>query len=375
MPDLVSDYCTVDGAGIGVLSPLITDAFVAEELEELVRFTFSQGLYEEYVPEGLSGGHLVFTLLNALGRRGTTVIFLRAVRTARSGRPELVAAIARLCPAAANNAPSAKQQVASVLAGLETLKTHAADAAIAGPLRLSRDQLGGLAAGFDRLKSYKALHDCLQQIQIRQYRQLVDDVKRLRTDPLVSVTLDNQLLQLDILSDAAVEGAGGLPDTPLERRLEMRWIRILKTSLIQLREAVAAFDDRAATLAVTSIRDLIRKEPFRVNGLLTATAEGLPLGDLIETIGSVCNAIAANDPSRAKLDVAHQALQNLYPRLRGQVAEHDRWQDVENELWSADQAMDQQSRESHGGLRAPLGQGEAAHRCAVRSEPRRSMGR
>lgn len=346
MPDLVSDYCIVDGPGIGELTPLITNAFIANELEELVRITFSEGLYQEYVPSGLTDRDLVFTLLEALGRRGTTVIFLRAVRKSRPAVPDLIGAIARHCPAAANDAAAAETQVNRVLESLKTLKSAPVRAAAATALAASRENLEGLAAGFEVLRAYKVLHDALQKVQLLQYRQLVEDVKRLRDDPLVSLTIEPQLTQLDLLADAAMDGANGLPDTPRERRMELRWIRGLKDAVTKLRDGVAALDDRAVTSAVSSIKDVIRTQPFRVNGLLTATAESLPLDDLIKAIEAVQKVIPEGDPAHQTLDSGLRALQDLFPRLRGQVSEHDLWQEIENELWSADQAMEAPSAAS-----------------------------
>ena len=83
MDHSLSDYCTIGGVGIGVLTPEIAAAFDSFDLEELIRITFSVGLYEEYLAPNLTDRHLISKLLEALEKRGTTAIFLRAVRLAR----------------------------------------------------------------------------------------------------------------------------------------------------------------------------------------------------------------------------------------------------------------------------------------------------
>jgi hypothetical protein len=47
------DYCTVDGEDLGRLATAIGNAFDADELDELVRITFSEGLYQSYVGRDL----------------------------------------------------------------------------------------------------------------------------------------------------------------------------------------------------------------------------------------------------------------------------------------------------------------------------------
>ena len=45
----IADHCNVDGADLGRLATEIGNAFNADELDQLVRITFSEGLYQSYV--------------------------------------------------------------------------------------------------------------------------------------------------------------------------------------------------------------------------------------------------------------------------------------------------------------------------------------
>src|SRR4030095_12230085 len=96
------DDCTGDSEDLGRLATAIGNAFNADELDQLVRITFSEGLYQSYVGRDLSDEVLVFKLLEALERRGTIVIFLRAVWLARPHKQDLIDLIEKLCPQSIN---------------------------------------------------------------------------------------------------------------------------------------------------------------------------------------------------------------------------------------------------------------------------------
>src|SRR6266516_942704 len=117
------DYCTVDGEDLGRLATAIGNAFDADELDELVRITFSEGLYQSYVGRDLRDKVLVFKLLEALERRGTIVIFLRAVRRARPHRQDLIDLIGKLCPQTMNDPPPATAQSGQLLPRYEHSRT------------------------------------------------------------------------------------------------------------------------------------------------------------------------------------------------------------------------------------------------------------
>jgi hypothetical protein len=342
MDAALSDYCTIEGAAIDSLITEILDAFDAQELNQAIRVEFGVSMYAEYVASDLAGRDLVFELLEAFRRRGTTAIFLRALRRRRPTKPSLISVIQELCPAAMGEPRSAKAEVRTVKTGLEELLARADDPIVKPALQSSSRNLEGLADGFVQLKAYKGLHDCLQVIQLKQYRLLISDLKRLRDDPQASYTLDSQVRELENCSRTARASAELLPDTPRERRMEIKLIvDPLETAVKDLDMAIKNLDDRSAGSSARAIRGLIRMQPVRVNAILTATAEDLPLDSLIAAFQDVRARLGNGNPARANIDNALQSLQNLLPRLRGAVAEHDRWQSIENELWAADQSMEQ----------------------------------
>jgi hypothetical protein len=198
----------------------------------------------------------------------------------------------------------------------------------------------------DILANYKALHDALHMIQLTQYPQIADNVKRLRSEPLAAATLEDHVHQLrDICGDAR-NAAEALPNTAAVRAQEMQWVTTVQSAIAELSKAVDNLDDQGAARAVRSIRQVIRQEPFRINTLLTLTVEKLPLEDLVRTIEKVAEAVAGGGLPARDLQNALQSLRNILPQLRGRVAEHKQWQDVENEFWGADEFLERGTAES-----------------------------
>src|SRR5271169_6642053 len=95
-----------------------------------------------------------------------------------------------------------------------------------------------------------------------------------------------------------------------------------------------------------ALRLLIRPESYRINSLLSATTDRLPLERLIPTVADVVKATAAQGSATAELREGLQSLQNLLPQLKGRVVEHNQWQDIEREFILTDEFTDQGTPDS-----------------------------
>ena len=348
------DRTKLDGAALGRLRDLIVGAFDKYELEMLVKITLSEGLYDEFIPPGLPQEYAVFKLLEALERRGTTILLLRAVRRARLGNADIEQAIKQTYPEVLTLdeerssekemkevREATKRQIDVVVTGVKTMRDHLTNDAVRELVMTSRADLERLTANIKLLAAYKTLHDCLHKIQLSHYRSLTRHVKAFRTQPDVAGELENLVAQLKPLIQDAREAAESLPDTATSRARELDWVTRLDAAVALLGTAVENLQDRDALLAVRSLRTIIRVEPFNVNRELTLIAEALPLDRLIVTVEKVIGAVTANEAAFVdQLENAHDALENLMPQLKGRVAEHKRWQRVENEFWGAEEFLD-----------------------------------
>jgi hypothetical protein len=109
--------CDLSGADITKLSKLIADATNLDSLKEFVHASTGDRLEVEYVAENKPLRPMVVDLLNALGERGTTDIFLRYVYVERPGKPALRQLIAELCPEAAVDARPEQRLLSAQRAG------------------------------------------------------------------------------------------------------------------------------------------------------------------------------------------------------------------------------------------------------------------
>jgi hypothetical protein len=328
------------------LKTAIEAAFKAAELDQLISLTFSDNLYKVYVPKYLKGGYNTTALLTSLSDRGIVDQFLRAVRIARPDDTPLLKAIEIHCPAAMENGPVDSATLETVINGLmileKSLKDPTTNQAIIHVMSAKQDELRSLERGLQRLRAYKALHDTLQKVQLDHYRVLNAQTKKLCEDPNAAEALGSQVQTIRRLCLDAESDINVLKDTPADFGDEIKWITILANALDQLESAIDELDDFAARSTVKEIRDVIRYEPPRVNSQLRKSAENLPLDSLILTIAGIRSVAGVQFQKPEALDLAEANLESLWADVRGRVATHNRWQDVEAALWGADDEIERE---------------------------------
>jgi hypothetical protein len=323
----------LEGQAIGELSALIASAFDREDLRFLLRVRLNFDLDRE-LNTNTGDDNLIFELILKLQKRAIVVDFLRRVIEAR---PDLREKVGRNCPAALQAAPDVTVTANTVAASLDAVKAKLDDPAVRHLVAPHREELLQLMDGIEVLANYKRLHDYLQTIQLTHQLQMVSDMQRLRSDEIAGTTLDAHLFDLNDLCGKALEAAKALPDTAAVRAAELRWIDKLKLVIDQIRRAVDGLDDREGARELRALRLLIRPESYRINGLLSATADRLPLERLISTIADVVKATANEGAATVELRDGLQSLQNMLPQLKGRVAEHNQWQDIEREFILTDE--------------------------------------
>lgn len=327
----------MDGAGLAELTDGIVGAFTETELKELVRTTMGVGLFEEFAAPGTPLRTIAFNLLEAVDHRGTTLTLLRGVARARPDKTDLQDTLRRLCPEALTAPAETGVQVEAVKAGLNVVRSRINEPAVAGAISASRGDLERISGELGMLASYKALHDGLQRIQMQPYPEIRASVKRFRPEDRDIEAIENQLDQLRLICVDLRSAAGGLPDTIAGRQRELKWIEKLGTVVITLATAIETMNQLLASGAVRAMRDVIRREPPVVNSKFTDTADRLNLERLTETIEKVSAAFPTDGGPAGELRKSLSALRQMAPELKGRVAEHLEWQDVENKLWAAEE--------------------------------------
>jgi hypothetical protein len=345
--DIVS-ASKLSAAAFDALIDLVSSAFDVDTLEMHVKRKLGINLYE-IVEEKSTLKLQVYKLLKASERDGYTTSLLRSMAEAKPGRFDLRRAIAQHYPQALEAPPSPGVQSQTIVTGVETLQIQLVESpAVRDVIGASREELDSLMEKIDILFNYKVLHDCLHTIQLRQYPIIVDKVKQFRTDPLTSADLETDILELkDICSDAR-KAAEALPDDAAARAQQLQWVRTLESAIAELRKGVDDSDDHGVARAVRLIRRVIRQEPFRVNALLIFVADTLPLEELAQTIEKVISTTvgAGGVPASELKDALHSLRNNILPQLRGRVAEHKQWQEVENDFWEAEDCIERRTSDS-----------------------------
>lgn len=327
----MSQVVELEGEAIGELSNLIASAFDRAELKFLLKVKLNFNLERELDTDA-GDDNLIFELILALERRGVVIDFLRRTIEARPKRDDLLAAISRHCPQALQAAPDARVTANSVAAGLDVVKAKLDNPVVRNLIAPHRAELVQLMEGIEVLANYKRLHDYLQTIQLTHQLQMVSDMQRLRTDEIAGTTLDAHVFDLNDLCGKALAAAKSLPDTAAVQAAELRWIEKLKALIDQIQHAVDSLDDREGARTLRALRTLIRPESARINSLLSYAADRLPLERLISTVAAVVKVTAADGSVSAELRDGLQSLQNMLPQLKGRVAEHNQWQDIEKEF-------------------------------------------
>lgn len=334
----------LEGEDLGKLCDLIAQCFEKKDLAYLLRVKLNKRL--DVIVQDDTVQMMAFALLELFEREGVVVVFLRAVLGARPNRDDLRALIERCCPPALQPAADVKVAAEKAATGVDLLKDQLKNPDVRKLVAPHRGELTELMNEIDVLANYKRLHDFLHTINFTHYPQMVDEIKRLRQDPIAATTLEDHVLQLSDICSRAVEAANGLPDTAAVREEQLLWVNKLHAFIDELRQALDGVDDQRGAQSIRSIGRLLRPQPSRLNTLLSLTAKKLPLERLVQTIEDVTKAVTTDRASSADMREGLQSLQSMLPQLKGRVTEHEHWQEIENEFLTTDDYIEQGTPES-----------------------------
>jgi hypothetical protein len=319
----------------------LTDAFNLEELQQLVYQTLGRPL-RNLVDEHADFTTVVFTLLDKTYRDGVSAVFLRAVLLSKPARSDLRPIIAQVCPEALQLPAESKAEVLVIDQAVREVHGQLDDPRVRQQVAESRGKLTLVANQIDQLERYKNLHECLHKILFQFYHQVADAARRFKTDPLASDTLADYATQIGDQARTARTVINGLPTGPTSQGLELAWVGQLETAVGEFGKARQDLNEAPAADGVRRLKRILGFDPIRINASLTKIAGDLPLPLLADTLDKAAQA-ADGKPGAKPIRAGHQALQALYPQLTVRVAEHTSWQQVENDLWHAEDNLYQKT--------------------------------
>jgi hypothetical protein len=322
----------------------ICDAFSKDELQMLVRTTMGIAVFDSLSWEKATR-NLVFHLLDQVERDGRLIDLLSGIKNweDKQSNDSLQRVVDEYL------------QRASTPASVNILKTGIAslqrdveeDAGIRAVVAASRKTLDQVSSSIDALFHYKVLHDCLHDIQLRHYREITGSAKELGSNPQASFELQQHVIDLAKICSRAREAVELLPAIGADRTHVRGWVEELELAIPKLRKAVREEDRHDVITAVLPFRSVIVSEQSRVNASLTRYAEDLPLDELSEILAKAVAAKPAGDASAVELQKAMVvSLHNIKSQLGRRVAEHDKWQRIENDFWEAEGNIEQNTPES-----------------------------
>lgn len=320
------------------LSVQIAKAVPIADLERVMLKTTGEGLYETWVGTGKPYRETAFDLIQRLSQRGVERIVLAELLCRYPSEAGLSAAIDKASPDARLAIPSAGQQVADVVSGLAAIKARLQNPAVREDLIQSGSQLRLIVETINSLDAYKSLHECLHQLQAKQYWVLKDAAKQLPTSREQASELRvyrNQLRSACLFARGAVLK---LPEQPVVRTTETEWIDDLDAAGAQFHEAIDQRNPDRARSALKKIRRIMVSAPPRLNSMIVTNAKALPLSDLARTLSELAEATGA-----AEIKAALHALELIIPTIRAGVVEHREWQDADVRIGELDQLFE------HGG--------------------------
>lgn len=321
---------------IEALSVEIARAFAIEDIQRIMLKTTGKDLFGFWVGPGKPVKDTAFDLLQAVSREGVERIVLAEMLARRRTDDKLGALIDKACPEAREAMPATGKQVEVLITGLDAVRARLADPAVRERLALSVDRLKQIVDTIDSLHAYKSLHECLHQLQAKQFGALKEAARKLPTEPDQAMELFAYRNQLRTACLIARQTVTDLPDTPVLRATETLWIEVLETAGEQFHDAIDAEDSNGARSALRKIRSIMVTDPPRLNRLIFTTATALPLDELIGALADVGGGAVA------EITAALASLRVIASTIRAGVVEHREWQDADIRIGELDQLLERE---------------------------------
>ena len=231
------------------------------------------------------------------------------------------------------------QGLSALIALMRAPEVHTAVLAFRIDFQAACEQIGILAG-------YKRLHDLFQQLEDRYYL-IYHDVKRLPADPSAWASIEHNARELQAIADDLLDIAGPAS----MRAITALWTHKLARTGGELRTSIKNHDRRLLKSAMSHLKDLLGREPSRINTRLVSAAGALRLSRLVTAMATVAHTLG-----RLRLEqvATHQfeafetgvaALARLADRVTAAIAYHNAFQEIDDELRRVEVLLDQDVRE------------------------------
>lgn len=327
---------TLTGSQFQELKGLILDAFSPDGLNQLVHFQLGSRMYEELVATGLPFDTAVYNLLTALEQRGWLVKFLRAVLVARPDKHELQDKIPKIVPEILNEAISPAVVITSVADAVTSASERGKNDPITLLMKRSGGTLETISSEISLLGTYKTLHDSLHTLQVQILGRLSVSARKMKDDPDSMDDFATCRVGMVNAVTTIKTTIGNLPAAPASLRLlEEDWVERLRIAAEIAREASNNSSIQLGRQSAQLLRRILRQEPVRIDRYLRITAEAI---DLTSLSGIFTEAVALSQGTADEIQFLNgaNATQQLSITLRALINQHTSWQDIENQLWEAD---------------------------------------
>jgi hypothetical protein len=231
------------------------------------------------------------------------------------------------------------QGLSALIELMRAPEVHAAVLTFRIDFQAACEQIGTLA-------DYKRLHDLFQQLEDRYYL-IYHEAKRLPTDPAAWAGMEPNARELQAIVDDLLDLAGRASITAITAL----WTHKLAYAAGELRTSINNRDRRQLKLAVTHLKDLLGREPSRINTRLVSAASALRLSTLvtaITTVGHHLMRLRLEEQALRQFEEFEQgvqALAGLADRLTTAIAYHNAFQEIDDELRRVEVLLDQDARE------------------------------
>ena len=322
------------------LSIVVARVFAVVDLQGIMLKTTGEGLFEVWTGRNLPDRETALELLQKVSERDVELVVLVEMLARRPNDAELGRLIDQACPDARKRLPTTDEHVAQLLSGLAAVRASLDNQAVKDAVNGSRVTLETIVATVDSLDVYKNLHECLHQLQAKQFHSLRSAAKTMPDKREQARELKEYRQQLRIACLFARGAVEKLPDVPIVRQTELLWIGELELAGDRFHEAIENRNAKAAQSALKDIRIVMRGTPPRLNDLIFSIATLLPLDALAQALGKI-----VETGGGAASEAGLHSLQLIIPAIRARVVDHKGWQAADIRISDLDQLIDHQPRD------------------------------